>query len=160
MLSVGISYLSLARPQIGHRTRWPWACSCLSAPLVLVCGDGMEEMERNGQEGEYLTAKKNFSAAGGEPAGLHQPWRSLYSEQVTELDLSPGTSAAISINVIVLGRAPGWKMCTTVKCDSAVPWGSSLESAEMRGAISGGVGDVRGCGTWGLLASCCQSGTQ
>lgn len=100
-----------------------------------ICGDGMEEMEMNGQEGEYLIAKKNFSAAGRKPAGLHQPCRSLYSEQVTELDLSPGTSAAISINVIVRGRAPGWKMCTTVKCDSVVPWGSSLESAEMHSAM-------------------------
>lgn len=109
-------------------------------PWSWVYGDGMEEVERNGQEGEYLIAKRNFSPAGREPVGLHQPWRSLYSEQVTELDLSPGTSAAISINVIVLGRAPGWKMCTTVKCDSAVPWGSSLERAEMLSAVSGGVG--------------------
>ena len=79
-------------------------------------------MERNGQEGEYLIAKRNISAVGCEPAGLHQPPRSLYSEQVMELDLSPGTSAAISINVIVQGRAWGWKICTTVKCDSIVPW--------------------------------------
>lgn len=72
-----------------------------------ICGDGMEEIERNGQEGEYLIAKRNISAVGWEPVGLHQPYRSLYSEQVTELDLSPGTSAAISINVIVQGRAWG-----------------------------------------------------
>lgn len=42
-------------------------------------------------------------------------------------------------------------MCTTVKCDSAVPWGSSLESAEMRSAISGGVEDMAPGGPGQLL---------
>lgn len=93
-------------------------------------------MARNGQKGEYLIAKRSISAVGCEPAGLHQSCSSLYSEQVTGLDLSPGTSTAISINVIVQGRAWGWKICTTVKCDSVVPWGGSLEKAGICSAVS------------------------
>lgn len=131
MLSVGILSFSLAHPQIGHWTRCPCACSCLSVPQVLRLwwqGGG------NGKERENISGKQEHLSSGLAASGA-APATGEPLERATGLDPRPGTPAATQL-MALLRQSSGWKIRTALKCDSAVPRGGAVGSAGIGRAAS------------------------
>lgn len=83
-------------------------------------------MGRNGRT--FSGNEEHLCSGQGASRAAPATWEP-HSEQVTGLDPSPGTPAAISLHGTAQGRAWGWKSCTTVKCDRAVPQGGSVGRA-------------------------------